>query len=72
MIGLGGGVAAVVLGGYPRSATLLMIVPYYFAVLSAETYVVARLMLARDAAARSNASSGTSRAKDIDAQHDNR
>jgi hypothetical protein len=42
---LGGAVAAILLGGYPKSPTLLMVMPYYLSVLAAETFVVSRLML---------------------------
>jgi hypothetical protein len=44
VISLGGVVAAVLLGGYPKAATLLMVVPYYFSILAAETFAVARLL----------------------------
>ena len=43
-VSLGGGVAAIVLGKYPLTATLMMIFPYYLSILAAETIVVARLM----------------------------
>jgi hypothetical protein len=44
VVGIGGGVAAVILGRYPLTATLMMILPYYFSILAAETIVVARLL----------------------------
>src|SRR3954465_4630245 len=43
-VSLGGGVAAIVLGKYPLTATLMMIFPYYLSILAAETIVVARLL----------------------------
>jgi hypothetical protein len=49
VISLGGAAAAIMLGGYPKSATLLMVVPYYLSILAAETLVVARLLLKSDA-----------------------
>jgi hypothetical protein len=44
LVSLGGAVAAVLLGGYPRGATLVMVVPYYFSILAAETFAVARVL----------------------------
>ena len=44
VVSLGGGVAAIVLGKYPLTATLMMIFPYYLSILAAETIVVARLL----------------------------
>jgi hypothetical protein len=41
-ITLGAAMLAVRLGGYPKTPTLLMVVPYYFALLAAETFVLAR------------------------------
>jgi hypothetical protein len=38
---------AIRLGGYPKTPTLLLIVPYYFAILAAETVCLARLLWTR-------------------------
>jgi hypothetical protein len=57
VISLGGAVAAVLLGGYPRAATLVMVVPYYFSILAAETFAVARL-LQQQAQTSANPSAG--------------
>ena len=43
-IALGAAMLAVRQGGYPKAPTLLLVVPYYFALLFAETYVLARLL----------------------------
>ena len=43
-IALGAALLAVRQGGYPKTPTLLLLVPYYFALLFAETYVLARLL----------------------------
>ena len=44
LIALGAAMLAVKQGGYPKLPTLLLVVPYYFALLSAETFILARLM----------------------------
>jgi hypothetical protein len=44
LIALGAAMLAVRHGGYPKTPTLLLVVPYYFALLSAETFVLVRLL----------------------------
>lgn len=44
IIALGAGLLAVHRGGYPKTQTLLLVVPYYFALLAAETFVLVRLL----------------------------
>jgi hypothetical protein len=58
VITLGGAVAAVLLGGYPKGATLVMVVPYYFSILAAETFAVARLLQQTPHAASAKSSAG--------------
>lgn len=41
VVALGGGLVAVKIGQYPKMPTLLLVVPYYFALLAAETGVIA-------------------------------
>ena len=42
VVSLAGCAVAVYAGGYPRTATFLLMVPFYLAILAAETYVVGR------------------------------
>lgn len=44
LIALGAAMLAVHQGGYPKTQTLLLVVPYYFALLAAETVVLVRLL----------------------------
>ncbi|MEA2708438.1 MAG: hypothetical protein QOF78_1039 [Phycisphaerales bacterium] len=44
LIALGAALLAVRAGGYPKTPTLLLVVPYYFALLAAETVVLVRLL----------------------------
>jgi hypothetical protein len=44
IISLGAAYLAVYRGGYPKTPTLLLVVPYYFALLGAETFVLVRLL----------------------------
>ena len=44
VVALGGGILAVKAGGYPAAPTLLLMVVFYFAVLAAESYVLATRM----------------------------
>ena len=42
LVSVGGGVLAVMVGGYPAMPTMLLMVVFYFAVLAAETTTVVR------------------------------
>jgi hypothetical protein len=44
VIALGAAMLAIRQGGYPKTPTLLLVVPYYFALLAAETVVLVRLL----------------------------
>jgi hypothetical protein len=44
IIALGAGLLAIHRGGYPKTQTLLLVVPYYLALLAAETFVLVRLL----------------------------
>ena len=44
VVALGVAGLAVAQGGYPKTQTLLLVVPYYFALLAAETFVLVRLL----------------------------
>ena len=58
-VSLGGAAVAFKLGGYPKEATLLLVVPFYFALLAAETYVMARSLWKAGGAATAKASPPT-------------
>ena len=47
IVTLGAAMLAIRLGGYPKTPTLLLVVPYYFAVLAAETVCLVRLLWTR-------------------------
>lgn len=52
-IALGAAALAVYQGGFPKTPTLLLVVPYYFALLAAETTVLVRLLWKTGAPAKS-------------------
>jgi len=47
VVTLGAAMLAIKFGGYPKTQTLLLVVPYYFALLAAETVCLARLLWTR-------------------------
>ena len=47
LIALGAASLAVYRGGYPKAPTLLLVVPYYFALLAAETVCLVRILWTR-------------------------
>jgi hypothetical protein len=49
IVSLAGCMLAVSLGGYPKVPTFILMVPYYFAVLAAETLIVSRAIWNRPA-----------------------
>ena len=67
-VALGGAMIAVRVGGYPKAQTLLLVVPYYFALLAAETLVLVRLLWKSGPSAGS--SSPSSPTKTTEANHD--
>jgi hypothetical protein len=47
VVTLAASVLAVKLGGYPKTPTVLLLVPFYFAILAAETICLARILWTR-------------------------
>ena len=47
VVTLGAAMLAIKLGGYPKTPTLLLVIPFYFALLAAETVCLARLLWTR-------------------------
>lgn len=68
-VSLGAGLLAVRAGGYPKQATLLLIVPYYFALLAAETAVLARRLWTTPSAPAARAEGGAAPAAPTEHYH---